>query len=133
LGHLELQLCKEPLKGKIGIGHAAGERMDVRPNTIGDLVVIGAMSLVNRDIPSNSRVWGIPAPSCGQFEEYKSSLENTEPLASLLGMVCPDEYGCVIGDELHGCRTTPLEVFNAFVESGRQVLCTRLDTKAVCR
>ena len=29
--------------------------------TIGDGVVIGAMSLVNRDVPSNSRVWGIPA------------------------------------------------------------------------
>jgi acetyltransferase-like isoleucine patch superfamily enzyme len=29
--------------------------------TIGDHVVIGAMSLVNRDVPSNSRVWGIPA------------------------------------------------------------------------
>jgi acetyltransferase-like isoleucine patch superfamily enzyme len=31
--------------------------------TIGDCVVIGAMSLVNRDVPSNSRVWGIPARS----------------------------------------------------------------------
>jgi acetyltransferase-like isoleucine patch superfamily enzyme len=29
--------------------------------TIGDGVVIGAMSLVNRDIPSGSRAWGIPA------------------------------------------------------------------------
>ncbi|HZU88699.1 MAG TPA: acyltransferase [Stellaceae bacterium] len=29
--------------------------------TIGDGVVIGAMSLVNRDIPSNTKVWGIPA------------------------------------------------------------------------
>jgi acetyltransferase-like isoleucine patch superfamily enzyme len=29
--------------------------------TIGDGVVIGAMSLVNRDVPSNTRVWGIPA------------------------------------------------------------------------
>jgi acetyltransferase-like isoleucine patch superfamily enzyme len=29
--------------------------------TIGDGVVIGAMSLVNSDVPSNSRVWGIPA------------------------------------------------------------------------
>jgi acetyltransferase-like isoleucine patch superfamily enzyme len=29
--------------------------------TIGNCVVIGAMSLVNRDVPSNSRVWGIPA------------------------------------------------------------------------
>ena len=29
--------------------------------SVGDRVVIGAMSLVNRDVPSNSRVWGIPA------------------------------------------------------------------------
>ena len=29
--------------------------------TIGDKVVIGAMSLVNRDIPSGARVWGCPA------------------------------------------------------------------------
>jgi acetyltransferase-like isoleucine patch superfamily enzyme len=29
--------------------------------TIGDGVVIGAMSLVNRDVPSDFRVWGIPA------------------------------------------------------------------------
>ena len=29
--------------------------------TIGDRVVIGAMSLVNRDIPSGVRVWGVPA------------------------------------------------------------------------
>src|SRR5215813_10720764 len=27
---------------------------------IGDGVVIGAMSLVNRDVPSNTKVWGIP-------------------------------------------------------------------------
>ncbi len=29
--------------------------------TIGDGVIIGAMSLVNRDIPSDARAWGIPA------------------------------------------------------------------------
>jgi acetyltransferase-like isoleucine patch superfamily enzyme len=29
--------------------------------TIGDEVVIGAMSLVTRDVPSKTRVWGIPA------------------------------------------------------------------------
>jgi acetyltransferase-like isoleucine patch superfamily enzyme len=29
--------------------------------TIGDNVVIGAMSLVNRDVPSDTKVWGIPA------------------------------------------------------------------------
>jgi acetyltransferase-like isoleucine patch superfamily enzyme len=29
--------------------------------TIGDGVIIGAMSLVNRDVPSNTKVWGVPA------------------------------------------------------------------------
>ncbi len=29
--------------------------------TIGDGAVIGAMSLINRDIPSGARAWGIPA------------------------------------------------------------------------
>jgi acetyltransferase-like isoleucine patch superfamily enzyme len=29
--------------------------------TIGDRVVIGAMSFVNRDIPSDTKAWGIPA------------------------------------------------------------------------
>jgi acetyltransferase-like isoleucine patch superfamily enzyme len=29
--------------------------------SIGDNVIIGAMSLVNRDIPAGSKVWGIPA------------------------------------------------------------------------
>jgi acetyltransferase-like isoleucine patch superfamily enzyme len=29
--------------------------------TIGDGVVIGAISLANRDIPSGARAWGIPA------------------------------------------------------------------------
>jgi acetyltransferase-like isoleucine patch superfamily enzyme len=45
-----------------------GSRIFIGPNTIiqmgvtiGDEVVIGAMSFVNRDIPSGSRVWGCPA------------------------------------------------------------------------
>jgi acetyltransferase-like isoleucine patch superfamily enzyme len=29
--------------------------------TIGDGVIIGAMSLVNRDIPSGARAWGVLA------------------------------------------------------------------------
>jgi hypothetical protein len=33
----------------------------------------------------------------------------------------PDEYGCVIGDGLHGYRTTPLEAFNAFVPNRTQI------------
>ena len=35
---------------------------------IGDGVVIGAMSLVNRDVPSDLRVWGIP----GLFQDKKT-------------------------------------------------------------
>ena len=45
-----------------------GSRVYIGPNsiiqkgiTVGDGVVIGAMSLVNRDVPSNTKVWGIPA------------------------------------------------------------------------
>jgi acetyltransferase-like isoleucine patch superfamily enzyme len=45
-----------------------GSRVHIGPQcviekgvTIGDGVVIGAMSLVNRDIPSGARAWGIPA------------------------------------------------------------------------
>jgi acetyltransferase-like isoleucine patch superfamily enzyme len=45
-----------------------GSRVYIGPNsviqmgvTIGDGVVIGAMSLVNKDVPSDSRVWGTPA------------------------------------------------------------------------
>jgi acetyltransferase-like isoleucine patch superfamily enzyme len=29
--------------------------------TIGDGVIVGAMSLINRDVSSNTKVWGIPA------------------------------------------------------------------------
>jgi acetyltransferase-like isoleucine patch superfamily enzyme len=45
-----------------------GSRVYIGPQSIiqkgikiGDGVVIGAMSLVNRDVPSNTKVWGIPA------------------------------------------------------------------------
>lgn len=45
-----------------------GSRVYIGPNsviemgvTIGDDVVIGAMSLVRTDVPSNSRAWGTPA------------------------------------------------------------------------
>ncbi|HJP61091.1 MAG TPA: acyltransferase [Gemmatimonadaceae bacterium] len=45
-----------------------GSHVFIGPNTviqmgvtIGDRVVIGAMSLVNRDIPSDCRAWGTPA------------------------------------------------------------------------
>jgi acetyltransferase-like isoleucine patch superfamily enzyme len=57
--------------GAAGIEYAPtriGSRVYIGPQsviqkgvTIGDGVVIGAMSLVNRDVPSDTRVWGIPA------------------------------------------------------------------------
>ena len=59
--------------GAAGIEYAPtriGSRVYIGPQfviqkgiTIGDCVVIGALSLVNRDIPSDSKVWGIPAAS----------------------------------------------------------------------
>jgi serine acetyltransferase len=49
-----------------------GSRVYIGPQTviqkgvvIGDDVVIGAMSLVNRDVPSGSKVWGVPATAHG--------------------------------------------------------------------
>lgn len=49
-----------------------GSRVYIGPQTviekgvvIGDDVVIGAMSLVNRDVPSGSKVWGVPAVARG--------------------------------------------------------------------
>lgn len=57
--------------GKADVGYAAtkiGSRVYIGPNTviqmgvsIGDDVVIGALSFVNSDVPSGSRVWGNPA------------------------------------------------------------------------
>jgi acetyltransferase-like isoleucine patch superfamily enzyme len=50
-----------------------GSRVYIGPNsivqmgvTIGDGAIIGAMSLVNRDVPSGSMAWGIPARVTGR-------------------------------------------------------------------
>lgn len=48
---------------------------------IQDNVIIGAGSLVNKDIPSNSVAAGVPAKVIGSFDEYlsKRRAENTYP------------------------------------------------------
>jgi len=58
-------------KGKVTIGKNTmiGAHSTVMPGiTIGDNVVIGAYSFVNRDIPSNSRAFGIPIRVRGKVE-----------------------------------------------------------------
>ncbi|MFR0494912.1 acyltransferase [Limosilactobacillus reuteri subsp. suis] len=44
---------------------------------IGDNVIIGAGSLVNKNIPSNSVVAGVPCKVIGSFEEYKKKIKNS--------------------------------------------------------
>ena len=52
----------EPAPVKIGSRVYIGPQCVIQKGvTIGDGAVIGAMSLVNRDIPSGARAWGIPA------------------------------------------------------------------------
>ena len=46
--------------------------------TIGDNVIIGAGSLVNRNIPSGTVAAGVPCRVIGKFEDYKSKLRNEE-------------------------------------------------------
>lgn len=47
---------------KIGSGVYVGPQVVIQKGvTIGDGAVIGAMSFVNRDIPSGARAWGVPA------------------------------------------------------------------------
>ena len=58
LGQAEIE--RKPTK--IGSGVYIGPQVVIQMGlTIGDQSVIGAMSLVNKDIPSNSRAWGAPA------------------------------------------------------------------------
>lgn len=59
---------------KIGSNVFIGEEVMIMYGvTIGDNVVIGAKSLVTRDIPSNSVAAGIPAKVIKSLEEYKVS------------------------------------------------------------
>lgn len=45
---------------------------------IGDNVIIGAGSLVNKDIPSNSVAAGVPCKVIGSFEDYKTKIKNQQ-------------------------------------------------------
>lgn len=60
-----VSLGKEPPERKptaIGSGVYIGPQAVIQMGvTVGDRAVIGALSLVNRDVPAGSRVWGIPA------------------------------------------------------------------------
>lgn len=60
--------------GKIVVGNNCfiGCRSTILPGvTIGDNVIIGAGSVVNRDIPSNSVAAGVPCRVICSLEEYK--------------------------------------------------------------
>ena len=42
--------------------------------TIGDNVIIGAGSLVNKDIPEGTVAAGVPAKVIGQFDDYRMKM-----------------------------------------------------------
>ena len=59
--------------GKVRIGNMVfvGKNSTILPNvSIGDNVIVGAGSIVTRDIPSNSVAVGNPCRVIGSFEEY---------------------------------------------------------------
>ena len=73
---------------KVGNNVFVGVMSTILPGvTIGDNVVIGAGSIVTKDIPSNSVAAGVPARVIKSFQEYKeSSLQkslNTKNMTSI--------------------------------------------------
>lgn len=70
---------------KIGNNVYTGIQTVILPGvTIGDNVVIGAYSVVTRDIPSNSVVAGVPAKFICSIEEYyQKSLSKVEPTKTM--------------------------------------------------
>lgn len=61
---------------EIGSGVYLGPNTVVQMGvTIGDRVVIGAMSFVNRDIPSGAKAWGIPARIMGESTTENGSCQ----------------------------------------------------------
>ena len=70
---------------EIGDNVFIGSRVTILQNVkIGSRVIIGAGTLVNKDIPDNSIVVGVPARRIGSFDEFlnRRKLEN----------IYPDEY-----------------------------------------
>lgn len=66
--------------GRIRIGNDVfvGSNCIILPNvTIGSRVVVGAGSVINRDIPDNSVVVGNPARRVRSFDEYASKILQT--------------------------------------------------------
>jgi len=57
---------------KIGNGVYIGPNSIVQMGvTIGDHAVVGAMSLVNRNVPAAAKVWGCPARLAGSSNDYR--------------------------------------------------------------
>jgi acetyltransferase-like isoleucine patch superfamily enzyme len=90
--------------GKIIIGNSVfiGNRAIIMPGvTIGDNVVIGAGSIVTKNIPSNSVAAGVPAKVIKSFEEYKEKcfknavyIKNSDPVkrkAEIIGILKDNE------------------------------------------
>lgn len=71
-----VQLGKAPIDAaptRIGNGVYIGPNSVIQMGvTIGDHAVIGAMSLVNSDVPSGNKAWGIPARIRGDVSDYRS-------------------------------------------------------------
>ncbi len=57
-GAVPIDIAPVRIGSRVYIGPQSVVQMGV---TIGDGVVIGAMSLVNRDVPAGTKAWGIPA------------------------------------------------------------------------
>ena len=62
---------------EIGDNCFIGSKAVILPNVkIGNNVIVGASSLVNKDIPSNSVVAGVPARVIGKFSDFLEKRKN---------------------------------------------------------
>ena len=81
--------------GRISIGNNVffGNRCIVMPGvTIGDNVVIGAGSVVTKDIPSNSIAAGVPCRAIKTIEEYYDDCKDTLDFTKHMNPVEKREY-----------------------------------------